>query len=162
MKGRASMNVSLDRYDRAILKALQRDASVSNLELSKKIGLSPSACLTRTKNLREQGIIRQFTTIVDEQKLGMDTMVFALLDLTPLNRETIRSFLEVVSKYPQILECYTITGPHDYLLKIVAKDVKTYYSFIVDTLMSHPAVSNVQTCVVVGIEKRTTAVPIDL
>ncbi len=157
-----SMNIVLDQFDKAILNTLQEDASISNLELSKKIGLSPSACLSRTKNLREQGIIRQFTTIVDEQKLGMETLVFALVDLTPLNRETMQSFLDVISQYPQIQECYTITGPHDYLLKIVAKDVKSYYSFIVDSLMNHPAVSDVQTCVVVGIEKRTTAVPTDL
>ena len=75
--------ISLDNSDKAILRELQADASISNLELSKKIGLSPSACLTRTKNLRESGVIKQFTTIIDEKKLGMETLAFVLVNLTP-------------------------------------------------------------------------------
>lgn len=156
------MKISLDHYDRAILNELQADASISNLELSKKIGLSASACLARTKNLRELGVIKQFTTIVDERKLGMELLAFALVNLTPLNQETIYAFLEKVNQYPQVQECYTLTGSHDYLLKIVVKDMQDYRDFLIHHLMENVAVSRVETSVVMGVEKRTTVVPVEI
>lgn len=155
------MTATLDKHDKAILRELQEDASISNSDLSKKIGLSPSACLARTKNLIETGIIQQFTTIVDEKKLGMETLAFVLVNLSPLNRETIHSFLEDVKKLPQIQECYTLTGSHDYLLKIVAKDMQSYRNFIIDSLMQNSLISRVETSIVMGIEKRTVYVPVD-
>lgn len=152
---------SLDDYDKAILRELQKDASISNLDLSKKIGLSASACLARTKSLIDSGVIQKFATIVDEKKLGMETLAFVLVNLTPLNRDTIHSFLEDVKRLPQVQECYTLTGSHDYLLKIVAKNMQNYRDFIIDSLMQNPAVSKVETSMVMGVEKRTVYVPID-
>lgn len=155
------MTTILDNYDKAILRELQEDASISNLELSKKIGLSASACLARTKNLVESGIIRKFTTIVDEKKLGMETLAFVLVNLSPLNRKTIHAFLEDIKRLPQVQECYTLTGSHDYLLKIVAKDMQSYRDFIIDSLMENSSISRVETSIVMGIEKRTVYVPVD-
>jgi DNA-binding Lrp family transcriptional regulator len=155
------MTTTLDNHDKAILRELQEDASISNLELSKKIGLSASACLARTKNLIEAGVIQKFTTIVDEKKLGMETLAFVLVNLSPLNRDTIFSFLEDIKKLPQVQECYTLTGSHDYLLKIVAKDMQSYRDFIVDSLMQNSSISSVETSIVMGIEKRTVNVPVD-
>ncbi|NCC75659.1 MAG: Lrp/AsnC family transcriptional regulator [Clostridia bacterium] len=153
--------VVLDSSDRAILKVLQEDASISNLELSKRIGLSPSACLQRVKNLVESGVIRQFATLVDEKSVGMEVLAFALVNLTPLNRETIHSFLDDVGRLAQVQECYTLTGSHDYLLKIVARDMASYRDFVIDSLMGNPAVSRVETNMVMGIEKRSVYVPVD-
>lgn len=155
------MAIMLDNTDKAILRELQEDASISNLDLSKKIGLSPSACLARTKSLVETGVIKKFATIVDEKKLGIETLAFVLVNLTPLNRETIHSFLEDINRLPQVQECYTLTGSHDFLLKIVAKDMESYRDFIIDSLMQNSAVSKVETSLVMGIEKRTVNVPID-
>lgn len=155
------MAIILDNTDKAILRELQENGSISNLDLSKKIGLSPSACLARTKNLVESGIIKRFATIVDEKKLGMEVIAFVLVNLSPLNRETIHSFLEDVNKFPQIQECYTLTGSHDYLLKIVAKDMDSYRDFIIDSLMQNTTINSVETSMVMGIEKRTVNVPID-
>lgn len=155
------MGTVLDTTDKAILRELQEDASISNLDLSKKIGLSPSACLARTKNLVETGVIKKFAVIVDEKKLGIEVLAFVLINLSPLNRETIHSFLADVNKYPQIQECYTLTGSHDYLLKIVAKDMESYKNFIIDSLMQNTIISSVETSMVMGIEKRTVNVPID-
>lgn len=155
------MSITLDHMDRAILRELQEDASISNLDLSKIIGLSPSACLARTKNLVETGVIKKFATIVDEKKLGMDTLAFVLVNLTPLNRGTVHSFLENINQLPQVQECYTLTGSHDFLLKIVAKDMESYHNFIIDTLMQNAAVSRVETSMVMKIEKRTVYVPVD-
>ncbi|MGE5398484.1 MAG: Lrp/AsnC family transcriptional regulator [Chitinophagales bacterium] len=151
----------LDNHDKAILRELQEDGSISNLDLSKKIGLSPSACLARKKNLLENGVIKKFTAIVDEKKLGMETLAFVLINLTPLNRETIHSFLEDVNQLPQVQECYTLSGSHDFMLKVVARDMESYRDFIIDYLMQNTAISRVETSMVMGIEKRTVYVPID-
>ncbi|MEN6565366.1 MAG: Lrp/AsnC family transcriptional regulator [Veillonellales bacterium] len=153
--------ITLDNYDKAILKALQKDSSISNLDLSKLIGLSTSACLARTKNLKELGVIKQFTTIVDEKKLGMETLAFIMVNLVPLNRETANFFVEEVNKLPQVLECYTLTGSRDYLLKIVARDMKSYRDFVIDSVMAIPGVSRVETSIVMSIEKRTISLPIE-
>ena len=156
------MDVSIDNSDKAILRELQKDASISNLELSKKIGLSPSACLTRTKNLRESGMIKQFTILVDEKKLGMEMQAFALVNLVNMKQETIEAFLKDVQKFPQIQECYTLTGSHDYLMKIVARDPQTYRDFVTNSLTSNAAVDTVETLVVLGVDKRTTAIPVEV
>lgn len=155
------MPIALDQYDRAILKELQEDSSISNLELSKKIGLSASACLSRTKSLIESGVISKFTIIADESKLGMNTLAFALVNLTPLNRNTIRSFLKNVRKFPQVQECYTLTGSHDFLLKIIARNMSSYRDFIIDSLMKNADVSRVETSIVMEVEKRSVDIPID-
>ena len=156
------MDVSSDNSDKAILRELQKDASISNLELSKKIGLSPSACLTRTKNLRESGMIKQFTILVDEKKLGMEMQAFALVNLVNMKQETIEAFLKDVQRFPQIQECYTLTGSHDYLMKIVARDTQTYRDFVINSLTSNAAVDTVETLVVLGVDKRTTAIPVEV
>jgi|SRR5690625_2387745 len=153
--------IILDDNDKEILRELQEDASISNLNLSKKIGLSPSACHARTKNLMDEGVIKKFATIVDEQKLGIEVTAIALINLSPLNRETIHSFLEDINKYPQVQECYTLTGSHDYMIKIIAKDMESYKNFIIDSLMQNPAVSGVDTSMVMSTEKRTVSVPMD-
>lgn len=155
------MSNTLDDYDKAIIRLLQEDASISNIDLSKKIGLAPSSCLLRTKNLKEQKIIKNFTTIVDEKKLGYEVTAFAKIALQPLNRETSSRFIEEANKIPQIVECYTITGDSAFLLKIVAKDLQFYRDFVIDKLMTVPAVSNVETNMVVGVEKDTTSIPLD-
>jgi Lrp/AsnC family transcriptional regulator, leucine-responsive regulatory protein len=153
--------MNLDECDKAILRELQTDASISNLTLSKKIGLSPSACLARTKALVESGVIKQFTTIVDEKKLGMEVQAFTLVNLSPLNRDTLRSFLKDMGELPQVQECYSLTGSHDFLLKIIAKDMAGYHDFVIDSVMSNPAVKSVDTSIVMGTEKRMVYVPID-
>ena len=151
----------LDEYDKKILTYLQEDSSISNIDLSKKIGLAPSSCLLRTKNLRESGIIKQFTTILDDKKLGYEVTAFAKVALSPLNRETSPKFIEEANSIPQIVECYTITGDCAYLLKVYAKDLKFYRDFVIDKLMAIPGVSHVETMMVVGVEKQTTAIPLE-
>lgn len=155
------MSDNLDKTDKLILKELQKDSSISNLELSKRVGLSPSACLGRTKSLVKSGIIKRFATIVDEKKLGMEVTAFVLVNLSPLNRKTIHAFLEKVNNFPQILECYTLTGNNDFLLKIVAKDMDYYRDFIIDSLMQDASISKVETSIVMCTEKRKIAIPID-
>lgn len=155
------MGMRLDEYDKKILSILQEDGSVSNLELSKEIGLAQSSCLLRTKSLREKGIIAKTTIIVDEKKLGYEVTAFARISLSPLNRETSSNFINQIKQIDQVIECYAITGYGAFLLKIVAKDLQYYRDFVLDKIMSINAVSNVETDMVVGVEKNTTAIPLD-
>ncbi len=153
--------INLDAYDKKILKYLQEDASISNKDLANKIGLAPSSCLLRTKSLKESNIIKQFTTIIDEKMVGYEITAFAKIALSPLNRDTSQRFIEEASNIPQIVECYTITGDCAYLLKVYAKDLKFYRDFVIDKLMAIPGVSHVETMMVVGVEKQTTAIPLE-
>ncbi|MGL4950021.1 MAG: Lrp/AsnC family transcriptional regulator [Anaeroplasmataceae bacterium] len=152
--------ISIDKHDKKILEQLQEDSSISNLDLSKKIGLAPSSTLQRTKNLKESGVIKKFTTILDEKVLGYEITAFAHVALVPLNRESISAFIEEVNLIPQISECYTITGDCAFMVKIIAKDLKEYRDFVIDKIMAIPNVSKVETNMVVGVEKYTTALPL--
>jgi Lrp/AsnC family transcriptional regulator len=151
----------LDEYDKKIIKYLQEDSSISNIDLSKKIGLAPSSCLLRVKNLKEQRILKQFTAVVDEKMLGYEITCFAKISMHPLNRETSNQFIEEARKIPEIVECYTITGDSAFMLKIVAKNFQYYRDFIFDKLLSVPYVSNIETSIVVATEKKTNFIPLD-
>ena len=151
----------LDEYDKKIIKYLQEDSSISNIDLSKKIGLAPSSCLLRVKNLKEQRILKQFTAVVDEKMLGYEITCFAKISMHPLNRETSNQFIEEARKIPEIVECYTITGDSAFMLKVVAKNFQYYRDFIFDKLLSVPYVSNIETSIVVAIEKKTNFIPLD-
>jgi len=153
--------VNLDEYDKKIVKYLQEDSSISNIDLSKKIGLAPSSCLLRVKNLKEQKILKQFTAVVDEKMLGYEITCFAKVSMHPLNRETSNKFIEEARKIPEIIECYTITGDAAFMLKIVAKNFQYYRDFIFDQLLSVPYVSNIETTVIVATEKKTNCIPLD-
>ncbi len=155
------MAVVLDEYDKKIIKYLLEDSSISNIDLSKKIGLAPSSCLLRVKNLKEQKILKQFTAVVDEKILGYEITCFAKISMHPLNRETSNKFIEEARNIPEIIECYTITGDSAFMLKIVAKNFQYYRDFIFDKLLSVPFVSNIETSIVVGTEKKTTSIPLD-
>lgn len=150
-----------DKTDLAILEALQEDARIPNSELAPKVGLSTSACLVRTSRLREQGIIKQFATIVDHEKVGLDIIAFAFVDLSPHSQEIAAAFATAIEDLPQVTESYHLTGVHDYMLKIVAHNLPDYREFIVSSLLSIPGVSKVETMMVLKVEKQQFALPVD-
>ena len=155
------MPLDFDNFDKEILDILQNDSSISNIELSKKISLSPSACLSRTKRLKELGVIKQYATIIDERKVGLEIVAFTFVNLSPHNRVIANDFLSKVKKTPQILECYNITGSWDYLLKIVSHSIASYRNFIMDTLLEFPGVNKIDTSLVLGTDKQSFYLPID-
>jgi len=150
----------LDEIDVAILEALQADCLVANNELADRVGLSPSACLMRTKKLRESGIIRACVAVVDEEAVGLEVTAFAFVTLAPHDRETARSFLRRIEKTPQVIECWHVTGRADYLLKTVAPDISAYRDFLMDTLIPTAGVSHVETLITLKAEKRSLRLPI--
>ena len=153
--------IELDEYDKKILQYLQEDGSISNLELSKKIGLAPSSCLLRTKALKKNGIITGTSVKLDEKKLGFGTVAFAKVRINPLTREVSNRFMEEIKKINQVVECYTITGDAAFLIKIVAKDLAEYSNLVIDKIMSIDAVENVESSMVVETLKETVFLPLD-
>lgn len=153
--------INLDKYDKQIIELLQQDSSISNVDLAKRIGLAPSSCLLRVKNLKEQGLLKQFTVFIDERQLGFEITCFAQVSIQPLNRENASVFIDEINKIPEIVECYTITGSAAFLLKIVAKNFQYYRDVVYDEILSIPHVSNIDTSIVVGTEKKTNAIPLD-
>lgn len=160
MEGRGKMN-DLDNYDKKIISILQEDGSISNKDLAEKIGLAPSSCLLRVKNLKEQKIIKKILPVIDEKQLGYKVTAFARIDMSPMNHETTAYFIQEVQSIPQIVECYTITGDGCFLVKIIAKDLEDYRNFVLDKLTSIPSVCSVETSMVVGVEKQTFSVPLE-
>jgi len=149
----------LDEIDKSILIFLQTDAALSNAELAEHVGLSPSACLSRTRNLKKKGVIKKYTAVIDEQKVGLAVMTFTFVTLSPHNRTVAEAFCEQIRNVPQVVECYNITGNWDYLLKIVSPTIETYRDFIMDSLLTIHAVNKVETLVVLKSEKQSGVLP---
>jgi len=154
-------NQIYDDIDLAILVHLQKDAAITNAELAKQVGLSPSACLGRTKRLKEAGVIKRITAIIDEQKVGLEVVTFVFVTLTPHDRTTTEAFLARVRDLANIQECYNISGTYDYLLKVVSPTIGAYRNFVIDTLIEIPGVGKVETSVVLSSEKQSSQLPLE-
>ena len=153
--------IHLDKHDKEIITKLLEDSSISNLNLSKEIGLAASSCLSRVKNLRKQNVITGYTATVDEKKLGIEVTCFAKILMAPFNRESSLRFTESVKNMPEVVECYTITGDGAFLLKIVAKSFQHYRDFVYDHILTIPNVANIDSSIVVSTEKKTNVIPLD-
>lgn len=127
-------SASLDQFDIKILVHLQREGRCSNVELATAVGLSESPCLTRTKRLQEMGIIRGYGADVALEKLGSHVIVFSEVTLGSHRPHDFRKFEAGAGKYPEIVECYNISGGYDYLLKIVAPSV-SYFQAVMERLL---------------------------
>ncbi|NIA16449.1 MAG: AsnC family transcriptional regulator [Nitrospiraceae bacterium] len=151
----------LDDVDLAMLRLLQADASITNAELAANVRLSPSACLSRTRRLREGDVIERFTAVVDAKNVGLTVTAFAFATLSKHSRSAAESFRRRIEATTQVMECYNITGRADYLLKIVAPDISAYRDFVIDQLIEIPEVEHVETLVVLKTEKRSFDLPLD-
>lgn len=155
------MTHNLDSYDKQIIDILQSNGSISNIDLSKKIQLSPSACLGRTKRLEDLGVIKRYAAVIDAKKIGLEIVAFTFVNLSPHNRKTGNAFLSTVSETPQILECYNITGNWDYLLKIVSPDIASYRDFVIDSLLAFPGINKIESTIVLSTDKQSFHLPVD-
>ncbi|NOX26420.1 MAG: Lrp/AsnC family transcriptional regulator [Deltaproteobacteria bacterium] len=151
---------ALDEIDFAILSQQQRDATITNAELAQKIELSPSACLGRTKRLKKSGIIKRYTAIIDEQKIGLEVVTYVSITLEPHDRQTTEAFLRRIREIPNVMECYNVSGAYDYFLKIISPTIKDYRNFLIDTLIEVPGVGKVETSVVLSTEKQSFQLPL--
>ncbi len=149
-----------DKTDLAILELLQQDANLSTAAIAERVNLSQSPCWRRISRLEEEGLIRERVALLDRQALGMDVVVFATVNLTATGRQNLISFEEDIVHYPEVIECYTMTGIWDYLLKIVTRDVRHYERFVRETLSANPDVRELHSHMAVTEIKNSTALPL--
>ena len=152
----------LDHFDREILALLQTDASLSAAEIGARIGLSQSPCWRRIHRLQQTGYIRSQVALLDRQRLGLDVLVFALVKLTAHGRRSLPEFAEAIHERPEVLECFTLMGDMDFLLRIVVPDIQAYEHFFFEVLSQLPGVQEVHSNIAMSEMKSTTALPIDL
>ncbi|MFZ6750920.1 Lrp/AsnC family transcriptional regulator [Undibacterium sp. Ren11W] len=150
----------MDNYDKNILKHLQEDGRMSNLLLSERIHLSAPQTLRRVRSLEEQGVIRGYVAQVSAASIGLAVMAFVSLSL---DREQFRNVREVernIMAFPDIIECHTISGDFDYLLKVVAPDLKSLSQFLTDSLMQVPGVATLRSMICMEEIKPVSSLPI--
>ena len=154
--------LQLDKIDKRILTELQRNARISNQELADKVGLSPSPCLRRVKNLEEAGLIKGYVTELDASKLGLKLMAIVQVAMDRHTPERFEQFEATIKTYPQVLECIMITGQSaDYQLKVLVKDMDEYQDFLLKKLTRINGVSDVRSSFVLRQIHSTTTLPID-
>jgi Lrp/AsnC family leucine-responsive transcriptional regulator len=152
---------NLDRTDRKIIAELQRDGSLSNLELSERIGLSPSPCLRRVKQLEDAGIITGKVALIDQELLGLSLTVYIQVSLGNQVPGMLEHFEEVVLGYPEVLECSLVTGSDaDYLIKAVIPDMSHYEKFLLRELNQIDGVSHIRTSFALRRVVSRTALPL--
>ena len=136
----------LDRIDRKIIAELQRDGGLSNLELSERVGLSPSPCLRRVKQLEDSGVIARTVALMDQELLGLSLTVYIQVSLGNQVPGMLEHFEELIMGYPEVLECNLVTGGDaDYLLKAVIPDMSHYEKFLLRELNHIDGVSHIRT-----------------
>lgn len=151
----------LDRTDRRILEALQRDGGLSNQDLAERVGLSASPCLRRVKALEEAGIILRRVTLLDRKKLGLSLTVILQIGMDRHTPERFAKFEETVASYPEVQECYLVTGHDaDYQLKVVVPDMDAYQEFLLGKVTRIPGVSGVHSSFVLRRVVDSTEVPL--
>ncbi|AEI80234.1 Leucine-responsive regulatory protein [compost metagenome] len=150
----------LDEINIRILEALQRDASLTNVELAARVNLSPSPCLARVRALEQRGIIRQRVTLLDPQKLGLNVNVFIHVSLERQAREGLDAFERAVRALPNVMECYLMTGDADYLIRAVVADVQAVERLIVDEITRIPGVANIRSSFALKQVMYDTALPL--
>lgn len=134
---------ALDEFEKRILRALQRDGRLSTQELAEEVGLSASPCWRRVKALEQRGYIRRYAALLDEVKLGVGQTVFAHVTLVKHDREGMADFERMAAARPEVMECYSMTGQADYILKVAVADVQAYERFLQEAVFRLPAVSHV-------------------
>ncbi len=152
-------NAKLDRIDLKILKILQQNSKITNLDLSKQIGLSPAPTLERVKKLESSGIIKSYHAQVEPSKIGLSVKTFVLVSLAWQKENALNNFLDKVKVIDEIVECYIITGEADFLIKIVCKDIPTYEKLLFKTLSQIEEIERLKTLMTLSTVKDSKLLP---
>ena len=152
--------LDLDTLDRAILRELQRNGRLTNVELADKVGLSASACLRRVKLLEERGLIASYAAVLDQRACGLPGTAFVHISLEQQGRMALDAFERAVARVPEILECHLLAGQADYLVRVVYRDAGDLERIHSETLTQLPGVTRVQSTLTLRTVQKTTALPI--
>ena len=153
--------MELSGQDVQILKLLQRDATTSTAAIAETLNISQSPCWRRVNRLEQEGLVKGRVALLDRAALGMEVVVFATINLTSTGRQNLIAFEQEVVKYPEVMECYTMTGIWDYMLKIVTRDIRHYENFVRNTLTDSPSIRELHSHMAVTEIKNTTELPLD-
>lgn len=156
------VDIRLDEVDIRILHTLQVDARVSNVELARRVHLSPSPCLARVKALEKTGVIRRYVSLLNPPAVGLGVSVFLQISLETQVRAALDSFENAVRDRPGVLECYAMTGDWDYLLRVVLPDIDAFERFLVNELSRIPGISRIKSSFALKQVKYETALPLPL
>ena len=154
--------VKLDKIDRRILRDLQEDGRMTNVELARRAGISAPPCLRRVRALEESGYIRGYHADLTPEALGFGVTVFAQVGLSSQAEADLRRFEELVETWPLVRECHMLAGETDFLLKVVAEDWDAYQRFLTTQLTAAPNVSHVKSSLAIRTSRSLPGVPIDI
>ena len=154
------MSDELSTIDLRIIEQVQRDSSLSTGELADRVGLSQSPCWRRLQRLRDEGYIRGQVALIDRSKFGPSLFIFATLKIGTLTEEQRADFMRKIELIPEILECYSIFGERDLLIKVIAPSMDWYQNFIFKTVLKIPGVIDIQSTVTLSEMKYTTELPV--
>ncbi|WP_374687278.1 Lrp/AsnC family transcriptional regulator [Promineifilum sp.] len=152
--------ITLDAIDRTLLRALQEDARLSNVELARRVELSATGLQKRLRRLEEAGVIRGYAAVVDREALGFDMLCFVQVTLQRHEPDAVAHFRREVAAMPEVLECHHLTGEFDYLLKVIVRNRKHLERFILETLTPVRGMDKIRTSLVLSEIKAAAAVPL--
>ncbi|PSJ46506.1 AsnC family transcriptional regulator [Zobellella endophytica] len=157
---RKAHEIELDRQDARLLQALQENGRLSNVELSELIHLSPSQCQRRRQKLEELGVVQKYVAYVDPEKVGLHVTALISVTLGKHGERIADEFHLAIQHFPQVLECWSVTGDADYMLKVVATDLKSLSDFMMHQLLNLKTVSNIRSNILLDKLKHTTVLPL--
>jgi Lrp/AsnC family transcriptional regulator len=155
------LSTVLSKQDIKILGLLQSDASLSTASIAEKINISQSPCWRRINRMEEEGLIKGRVAVLDRAALGMEVVVFATINLTATGRQNLIEFEQAIVRHREVMECYTMTGIWDYMLKIVTRDIRHYEEFVRNTLTTSPAIRELHSHMAVTEIKNSTELPLE-
>ncbi|MFT4801168.1 MAG: Lrp/AsnC family leucine-responsive transcriptional regulator [Flavobacteriaceae bacterium] len=154
--------MKLDTIDRKLLNFLQEDCKQTNKELSSKLNLSVTAVYERIKKLEREGVVRQYVSLLNKEKVDRGFLVFCQIKLVQHAKEFLTKFEKEVTKLDEVLECFHVSGDYDYLLKVIVKDMPHFRSFMVTKLTTLKHIGSTHTSFTISEVKNTTAIPLQL
>jgi DNA-binding Lrp family transcriptional regulator len=161
-KAEKSSRSDLDDIDRRILMALQQDGRLTVAELAEKVGLSASPCHRRVRLLEERGIIERYVAVINQRSVGLPVSVFVSIKLESQREDALAKFAKAIAPWPEILECYLMTGPRDYLLRVVVADLAAYEKFLKTKLTRLAGLSSIESSFALEQVKYTNRLPLEL
>jgi len=152
--------MKLSPQDVQILQLLQTDATISTAAIAERINVSQSPCWRRINRLEEEGVIKRRVALLDRETLGMEVVVFTTVNLTSTGRQNLIEFERDIERHPEVMECYTMTGIWDYMLKIVTRSIRHYEEFVRNTLTASPSIRELHSHIAVTEIKNVTELPL--
>ncbi|MFT5483911.1 MAG: Lrp/AsnC family transcriptional regulator [Halieaceae bacterium] len=152
--------MELSKHDIEILSLLQRDSSLSTGAIAEQVNMSQSPCWRRINRIEQEGVIKRRVAILDRNLLGMEVVVFATVNLSTTGRQDLENFEQSVKVHPEVMECYTMTGIWDYMLKIVTRDIRHYEDFIRNKLTALPSIRELHSHMAVTEIKNSSELPL--